>query len=278
MAVKFLQAKDTIQGLQGFINGDLAEPYMSQDIGRERHQYVTARAEVSGEWKPLLTIDCQAKSPSFWFVVRMWNEGNSKAIAATHADTWEELEEIQKAHKIDACGVFVDSGYGAKSDAEVYKECARRCEEVPFGGKVSLVGWMPMKGQPGRKRWKHPQNGTMVPWFSKQVDPWEGTNMQGLGSLDLLEFSSDTYKDLLDALQHKKGGFAWEVSEDVATEEYLRHMDSEVKTAVRNRFTGLTRWSWMARHKTWPNHLRDCEVMQLVAANYLGLFQYEVER
>lgn len=275
LAVKFLQMKDTLQGLQGFINGDLAEPYLSQDISQDRRGLVTHNLEVTDEWQPLLTVDCQAKSPSFWYVVRVWKGGNSRGIDAGSLDTWEEIESKQAEHKIDPAAVFIDSGYGARSDAEVYQRCAEHSDKVPFGSQLTLVGWMPVKGQPGRKRWQDPRTKLMVPWFSKPIDPYTGTSLQGQLSLELLEYAGDAYKDILDQLRRQAGGFEWSIAGNIATDEYWRHMNGEVKTAVRNKFTGITKWQWMPRHKTWPNHLLDCEVMQVVAAHYLELFKYE---
>jgi hypothetical protein len=83
LAKKFLEQKGSLLGLQGFINGDLAEPYMAQDRQTERIELVSKRmVEITAEWKKLMTVDCQAKRPYFWFAARAWNGGDSNGFDA----------------------------------------------------------------------------------------------------------------------------------------------------------------------------------------------------
>lgn len=277
LAVKFLVQKQSLMGLQGFINGDLAEPYASQDTIGHRTELV--RSQVDGDdWNGIMTVDCQAKGPSFfWFVIRKWRNGNSHGIDAGWLSTWEEVRAKQLEHKVDDVGVFIDSGFGARSDADVYAECARNSgEPIEVNGRFCYVGWMPTKGMPGRKRW-HADDGTYAPFFARNIDPWLGSAKAGQYQMSLLEFSGDTFKDVLQALRHGKGGYEWSVAESVSNEEYWKHMEAEVKTQVVNRLTGQTKHQWQLRSSHWPNHMFDCEVMQVVAANYLGVFKYEVE-
>lgn len=273
LAVKFLQAKNSLMGLQGFINGDLAEPYQAQDTLGERVELVTSRVEVTAEWKKLITVDCQARSPHFWFVVRQWNGGNSVAIEAGSLDQWEDLRARQLAHHIPDVYVLIDSGFGAKSDAEVYKNCVRNSELIPQDNdKVIAVGWMPGKGMPGRKRWKDKESGLTVPWFLGSVDPFIGTAHGGQVSQSLFEFSGDFFKDILQNLREKKGGYDWSVAESVSNDEYWQHMDAEVKSAVQSKYSGRTIHEWRKRSAHWPNHLFDCEVEQVAFANFHKFF------
>jgi len=272
LAVKFLQAKQSLLGLQGFINGDLAEPYVSQDTAGQRTEIVRARV-TEGDWHKIMTVDCQAKGPDyFWFVVRQWQNGNSQAIDAGSLSTWDEVRAKQMEHGVDDAGVVVDSGFGARSDAEVYRTCAEMSVQVD--GTALLLGWMPSKGMPGRKRWRG-QDGALMPYAVRNIDPYLGTSKAGQLLMPLFEFSGDSFKDVLDALRRGQGGYEWAVSEAVANDDYWRHMDAETKTAVFNKLTGKTYHQWQLRSKHWPNHMFDCEVMQVAAANYLNLFTYE---
>ena len=275
LAVKFLQAKRSLLGLQGFINGDLAEPYMSQDTIGERTELVTSRLEVKAEWRKLLTADCQAKSPLFWYVVRSWDGGNSEAIEAGHCDSWADLRARQLANGVQDAGVFVDSGFGAMSDAEVYRECAKWCEHIPGkqGRPPLLVGWMPCKGMPSRKRWRT-DKGATAPHTRRPLDPFMGTSYAGACEIELLEFSGDFFKDILANLR-KKIGYKWSVTDAVASDEYWKHLDAEVKEPVFNAKTGHTNHIWKQRSKHWPNHWLDCEVMQIAAACNLEWFLIE---
>lgn len=273
LAVKFLQDKNSLLGLQGFINGNLAEPYMSQETMSERIELVSRKVEVTAEWRKILTADSQAKAPYFWHVVRAWNGGNSKGVAAGPLDTWEGLRSVQHAHGIPDVCVSVDSGFGAKSDSEVYKNCARFSELEPIGNnRVMALGWMPSKGMPGRKRWKEPETGLLIPWYLASVDPYIGTAAAGEVTQNLFEFSADFFKDILQAMREKKAGLTWEVVAEVATEEYWQHLDAEVKTAVFNKITGRTTYEWRKRSSHWPNHLLDCETLQVAFATFHKLF------
>ena len=278
LAVKFLQSKQSVLGLQGFINGDLAEPMMSQDSSSERVEVVKRSVEVGSDVAQLITVDCQQKAPHFWAVKRTWKDGESQGLDYIKCDHWDELEAFQRSTKVPDAAVLIDSGFGAKSDAEVYRNCAEHCEMAvePQIGMQFGVGWMPAKGMVGRKRWRDKETGLYVPYFRRPIDPYLGTANAGKCRLDLFEFAADYYKDLLHALRNGEGKMNWAVTEGLATEEYWRHMDGQIKTRVENRATGSVFWRWQLRHRHWPDHLFSCEVMQVAFAQFLGLFEPEV--
>lgn len=278
LARKFLQAQQSLLGLQGFINGDLAEPYESQDTRAERTELITSRLEVGAEWNKLMTVDCQEKSPHFYIAARAWNGGNSTGIKATSCDTWDDLRAIQKAEGVKDVGVIIDSGFGAKDDAEVYRNCARFCEFIANQKKrrVEAVGWMPSKGMPGRKKWKHPETGLLIPYYLADIDPFIGTAKAGKVGMSLFEFAGDYFKDILETLRKGRHANKWSVADDVAKdEEYWRHLDGEHKVAKQNKFTGRIQLTWIKRGPHWPNHWFDCEVMQIAAANFFNLLTIE---
>jgi hypothetical protein len=281
LALKFLQKKQSLLGLQGFINGDLAEPYMAQDTLSERVELITSKVEVTAEWRKILTVDCQAKAPYFWHVVRAWNGGNSEGLAAGPLDSWDDIRAVQLGQKVPDVGVVVDSGFGARADADVYRACARFCEFVERNqGSPVALGWMPAKGMPTRKRWRHVTRdtagrvtgATFEPWYVGNVDPFLGTGDAGRCEMSLFEFAGDFFKDILDNLRRGRGGYTWKVAAEMATDEYWRHMDSNVKTAVVGR-TGKVTHQWLTRSKHWPDHLLDCEVEQVAVAVFFGLFK-----
>lgn len=281
LATKFLQAKTSLLGLQGFINGDLAEPYASQETIGERVELISAKfdpAEKDG-WSDLMTVDCQARSPFFYWVHRRWKvgAGESVGVQCGSAETWEEVEDIQRGRGIPKEGVAIDSGWHAKSDAEVYARCAANCEFMEQAEGIPLgIGWIPTKGFPGRKHWREKGGEVMRPFFVRDVDPFEGSSKAGLVRVGLLGFSGDYFKDVLEALRKRQGSALWSVSQEMATEEYWRHMDGEMRTMERSAVTGRTMNRWVPRAaKDWPNHWFDCEVLQLVLANFLGLLTIE---
>lgn len=275
LAVKFLQAKQSLLGLQGFINGDLAEPFESQDRQTERVEIITSRLEVTDEWQKIETVDCQATQPYYYYVIRAHSQGKSHGIDAGYLDTIEEVRAKQLSHGIRDDRLIIDSGYGAHSDDGVYANCARfskmikRRDRLPF-----CLGWTPSKGLPGRKRWKN-RTGQMVPYFMQAIDPFVGTSKAGLVQMELFEFSTDYFKDILEAARQRKAGYEWSVDQAVATAEFWRHMDGEIKIAVLNKMTGRASFVWRPRSPHWPNHWFDCEVLQVAYAAYLGIIKPE---
>lgn len=267
LAVAFLEATESLLGLQGFVNGNLAEPWENQAAPRQREELVVAGAEAVADGAvKFLTVDCQASAPHFWFVVRAWNaDGSSRAIDAGSLDTWQDVRDKQMEHGIQDVHVVIDSGYDAPA---VYSECLRWGRYVSRTGKLPLfVGWIPAKGMP-RKGWRNPQTGLEEPFFLRGIDPRVGDNQgrQSRLELKLLEFATDTTKDILDRLRRGQAGLRWEVAEKVATPDYWRHLDCEHKVARLSSATGRTTWTWLPRSSRWPNHMADCEVMSVAAA------------
>ena len=274
LAIKFLNANHSLRGLQGFVNSECAEPWENQDTRGERLELVCDSLDDGEEKKEnlqsakMLAIDVQQKSPNFWHVAREFNGGDSIAFSAGPLDTWEEVEALQREHEIPPELVIVDSGYGAKSEAHVYRECAARCSII----NGYAMGWMPSKGQPGRKMWRDPKTHLYLPWFRKSIDPYMGTSHGGQVEMELFEFSGDVFKDILETLRSGKAQWKWAVKTEVATDEYWRHLDGEIKGMVRNRKTGKTTYGWEPRSQHWPNHMLDCEVQLIALASYMGLF------
>jgi hypothetical protein len=273
IAVKFLEAKRSLLGLQGFINGELAEPYEAQDTIGKRVELVSKETTITGEqWTIQMTIDCQAKAPYFWYVVRAWMPGRTEGIVAGNCTTWDDVESIQHANKVPDVQVMPDSGFGSRSDLDVYRACVQRCEMEPRRDKLPLaIGWMPSKGMPGKTKWKD-EDGLLVPYRLQPTDPFIGTSDAGQIELSLFEFSGDYFKDVLKEMrQPGNGKFQWSVSKQMDDDVYWRHMDGEIKKAVYNPRDGKVTHIWARRGNFWPNHLWDCEVMQVALAAFFKL-------
>lgn len=273
MAVKFLQAKESMLGLQSFINGDLAEPYESQDKRGPRVELVSKPdAEGKpGEWSKLMTVDRQNTNPHFYWLIRRWKAGDSEGIACGSCDSVEELRIVQAKHEIQDVAFVMDSGF---ETMQTYRDCARfsNFKDSEGDGLPISVGWMPAKGLPGDKRWRDEETELLVPWCLRDIDPFIGTSEAGQLSMSLFEFAADFFKDILAALREGKGGHKWSVSQAMNNDEYWRHMDGELKDFVFNKMTGRTTRVWKRRSSRWPNHWLDCENMQVAAANFFRLF------
>lgn len=276
MAVRFIDEVHSLKGPRGFINSMLSEPYEAQGTSGKRTEIILSSLETKDWKRRILVADCQARRPYFWYAVRAYGEKQSHGIAAGNCDTWEELREIQKENEVPDCAVFVDSGWGTRDEAEVYRNCVSFSEIQQVGrGLPIAVGWIPTKGMPGRKRWKDPETGLFLPYYLRALDPFEGTAEAGQVMINLLEFSADFFKDILENMRKGQGGYKWSVDEKVATEEYWRHMDGQHKVMLQ-KFDGTTRMQWMPRHRDWPDHLFACEYGQVAAASFLRFFPIEI--
>ncbi|HRY52023.1 MAG TPA: phage terminase large subunit family protein [Candidatus Paceibacterota bacterium] len=265
LAVAFIQARESLLGLQGFINGDLAEPWENQDSRMERLELIAPPdAPPPAEAVPILTVDCQAVSPYFWFVVRAWGpEGHSRLVSYGHRDTWEEIREAQLTHGVTDNHVGIDSGHAA---ADVYAHCLRWGRIVPSRqpGLLPLhVGWTPMKGRERDASWKDPKTKQPRPyWLGSAALPHRKFR------LPLLEFNGDFMLDILTKLRkgpEGAGGFQWELT-DQADEEYFRHLNAKVRKPQVIGRSGKVHVIWRLRSGHWPDHLLDCELEQLAMA------------
>lgn len=266
LVVQFLRAKQSLDGLQGFVNGALAEPWQHQEDRQERRELV-----VAADAPPLTTLtrimaaDYQATPPSWW-VVREWAEGgHSRLVEWGTWDSFDQLDEHRQRLGVapDLCGI--DSGYEA---SEVYRECAR-------------LGMFALRGDEAQS-WPHQtKQGRPVqrPWVERRFDPYIGTPEAGRrGRIVEIRWSNPTVKDILATL--RKGDRApvrWEVPEQYATDDYFRHLDGEYKRSQYNARTGKTKWVWQQRGRRWPNHLFDCEAMQIAVAVRIGLLNTKGE-
>lgn len=279
MAKKFLLNKNSVEGLKGFINSDLAEPYLSQDSASKRVELITAKQKLNPqEWNLIMTVDCQQKPPYFRYLIRAWKHtGDSQGLKYGPADNWEEVHAIQLENQVKDDAVWVDSGFQAKSgEADVYRNCAQHGTLVESQEKYAHLGWLPCKGFSGKKRWRDKDDKTQQhPWFMGEIDPYMGTDKAGQVVMNLFEYSDDYIKDALQNLRGGKTQYQWSVCDEMSCEQYWKEMDAEHKVTVLNKRTGFTKVEWQKRHKDWPNEAFDLEKMQTAAAMFYGLFEVE---
>ena len=255
---EFLKARQalkvgTIIPLKSFINESLGQPWQD-NYSEDKEVIVKSDYSSSGvflwpdEAQRFLTVDVQ--KDHFWYVCRAWSKiGTSRLIREGRLDTFEDITEIQKNLNIIGHRVLVDSGYNT---SEVYQKCLK-------------YGWIPLKGQ-DRDFFPSPtKEGAKMIWTPMaRVDVGLGTVEQGMYRLiKPILFASPTCKDMLARIR-KTQLPKWEIPTDIS-QEYLWQMDSEIKKLRHNKLTGQEVWQW-CRIGSRPNHLFDCELMQIVAA------------
>lgn len=196
-----------------------------------------------------LTIDVQMME--LWGVVRDWKrDGSSRLVWAGRFDTWGEARAMQQKCGIKDWDCFMDARWKPEN---VYGKC------VEFG-------WVALMGSP-KPSFSHTiKSKTFQRIYSEKVrvDTSRGTAQQGQRKniVSLYHWSNPWAKDILDRLRNGKGA-PWEVAADVP-DFYAKHMGGEVKKESRK--TGAVKWEWV-RIGSRPNHLWDCEAMQVVAAS-----------
>lgn len=264
IAVDFLKAKGSIEGLKGFVTGSLAEPDMNLFEGgaKGRRERIVAEDAPLVQTLRILTADVQ--QDHFWWVARDWTVGGDSRLAEHgRCDTFEDLRTIQQRLGVHDDLTGLDSGFNAVT---VYSECARN-------------GWFALRGD-ARESWPHrTQKGVSErPFTVRLFDPFVGTRQQGKTKIAELRWSNPTIKDLLARLRDGASSpVRWEVPTQWASEEYFRHLDGEYKTRRFNARTGRVSYEWVLRNRHWPNHLLDCEAMQTAVALKLGILRMREE-
>ena len=278
MAKKFLTAKRSVEGVKGFINSDLAEPDMNQSIAVDKVGTAGRHIEVTSEWITLVTVDYQQMAPYFWAVARSWS-GTDKChgIEYMFANSWDDLDVFQKKHKVIPQAFGIDTGF---NQAEVLQNCANlkmptRCQldEAIQDLRPMVNGWNPMKSFGGKRQWRDPDSGLYRPYrINPNIDPYAGSEFAHSVRIELLEFLSDIFEDMMDSIRHGKTGLEWSISKEMDTEEYARHMSGKIRKVKKNNPRD---YSWVQRRADWPDHLHSCELMNLVLAYRLQLISFD---
>jgi len=274
LAVKFLQAKRSLQGLQGFINGDLAEPWENQDSRSARVEIVLRGHELDkpvGD-KPirLLACDVQFTSPHFYLTSRDWAPNVSRLGEAFTCETFEDVRAHQIRLGVQDNHVGIDCNDQTEA---VYDACSRWGKRVRGPQGAMHVGWLPMRGRDKDARWKDAKTGkTMLCGLEDCALAHKHF------TLKRLEFSGPMILDIIARLRAGAvNGIRWELTEGAATDEYFRHIDAKVKKAKSVGRTGKIVHEWCKRSERWPDHWLDCEIEQIALALFLRILPWGQE-
>jgi hypothetical protein len=191
-----------------------------------------------------LTADVQ--QGHFWVVIRAWKVGgDSRLLWEGRLETWENIRYLQERYGIENRFVFIDCGYKPE-------EVAKQCFAAAKPGDTNR--WNMLRGEDAR-------DGYMKVVGEKKFRRLfsDYTNAQTSAGLayKFIRFSNLLAKDKLSALM-ASGTFG--VPTD-ASKNYHAHMQSEQKREIS---PGV--WRWVPVKTGRPNHLWDCEDMQVVAA------------
>lgn len=245
------------------------EPVIEEDFEGSPAALEAARLEYQVEMRgatPLrfLTVDCQ--QTHFWAVARAWSpDGSSRLLDWQGGESgeralllWDDIETLREKWKIKPALVFVDNGFDTSN---VNLECAKRGYTALQGSSRHTFNHRITKrdksGQVRRtnvERYFSPVRRVMLGKKSvvARVHYWSNLNIKD--TLARLRSNQDPAE-----------GATWEVFEGVGS-KYLRQLDAEHR--VKDPKTGSPSWQLIGKR---PNHLLDCEAMQVVAATILRI-------
>lgn len=258
LAVQWLKANDTLDGLQSFINGVLAQPW--EERRAEKGEEITPDAgtyKLGDEWpdevRRFFAVDCQ--KDHFWGVIRAFAaDGRSRLIWCGRLATPVDIRATQEAHKVADADTWLDSGHFTTT---VYRECV-------------MYGWTAVKGEDDAvirtKIGDRIVNGP-VGKSMNGGDPFLGLRGAGRHLCDLYLVSRPTTHQMLHSL--KVGTFpGWTIAED-APELYRKQLQVVRREKVNPR-TGVQGFEWVVTGSA-GNHLNDAERYALAAAMVAGL-------
>jgi len=194
----------------------------------------------------VLTVDVQMDH--LFAVVRAWSaNGSSRLLWNERILTFEDIRTLQDRFTVHPNLVFLDAGHAAY---EVYRQC-------------SEYGWTALIGDRRPTFVHRGRDGKSVHRF---YSPRRKVVLGHNKSCSVFYWSNLNCKDILARLrrnQRPEKGATWEVPDDI-DDDYLAQMESE------HRVKDGGKWIWR-QIGSRPNHLWDCEAMQVVAVVMLKL-------
>lgn len=267
MAEEYLSAMNAykllgnVMPLIQFFQKRMAEPKSEGAILEGQSEFTRLAYEVRSTWEDevfrFMTIDRQ--EDCFYYVVRAWSKsGESRRLAFGKVFSFQDLEVVREANKVDPRRTFCDSGYMPKGDNGVYTACHR-------------YGWIALKGDKQDTYWhEEPIGGRKVRVCHSYsdfqfMDGASGTSGQGRAVCKHIIFSATIMADRLKGLIEKGKWVEPAVNlEDEKEKDYNSQMHSERKAQKRNKITNRVEWIWVKTRDA--NHYWDCGKMQVCVA------------
>ena len=228
----------------------------------ERDKEAVARepqAKIEGETHRFLTID--RGGDHFWAVVRAWCPGGPtvqlhEGYVAADGGKERYLRELQERFGVEDHRVFLDISYE-------WEESAQLCADH---------GWIGIRGE-GETRsfsYKPPTRPGQKPQrpVERLFSQFQKAKGSRGGLCRYVRIATNPLKDVLWRLMNGKG-LRWEVLPDVS-KAYRRHMKAEIRREEQIGRSKRVMAYWEVTDRA--NHLFDCEVYQVAAAQMCGLF------
>jgi hypothetical protein len=242
-----------------------------------------------GEKYRAMTIDCQRDFSEFWYVIAAWGLGEVRELARGKANSWAELEELQKLWKVKDQLVFVDVGYEQDT---VCGQLVKHGHEGKISGQSIWLCWTALKGMEKASLWTHKvavKKGNKVEYeYEKRAHSERIQYNFGLGKnkefqrthtrriCPLYEWSNLHIKNTLVRWRDGKAGkFLVGKCEDRLARDpfsFTSQMNSEVRRNEQDKKNGKKK-SVFKQIGDRPNHWWDCWSMQFAVANIKGVIE-----
>jgi hypothetical protein len=243
---------------------DGTRAFDQQDVQFEEYDL---RTDSDGS-TAIMVVDVQENH--FWAVTRRWAppskgkpHGESWLLGADRFETVEDLDKIQKDHKIAGENIILDMAFRPNQVARLIIE----------------KGWRGAWGTDTKSFWWPAGDGRRIERIYSTVqfrDPHMGTAMQDrtLHRARYFKFSKSGALDIVSSLRYADPTI-WHVSANVS-DRYQRQLNSKMKIMVQNKKTGKYTPIWKDLYK--EAHLLDCECVQAIRAIQLGLISVPDEK
>lgn len=255
IAKAFLMSKDDPDQFQNFTNSWLAEPWEDTKLKTNADLVLERQTELPEytvpKWAKLLTAGVDVQETSVYFTIRAWgNYLTSQNVTHGQVYSFSEIERIMNLQYIrEEDGeplvvslALIDSG---DNTDVVYDFCANNSDWA-----------LPSKGA------SHP----MIPHYKLSKVNKIDSKAYGMA---LAIVDTGKYKDMIAGRMRKQNGTgSWMVYRG-CDREYAEQVTAEHK--VNERTAGgrvVQKWEPKASHI--DNHLLDCEVYAMCAADMLG--------
>tara|TARA_R110002167_G_scaffold143936_16_gene333568 strand:- start:5628 stop:7412 length:1785 start_codon:yes stop_codon:yes gene_type:complete len=247
MAVEYLTAKATVDGLRAFTLGWLAEPYKADQGLVDPTEFRALefkgheRGDAFGDYR-IISVDVQ-RTYFVWIVRGFDKDGTSYLIDNGTAQDFEDFAPIIDRYEIQK-GV-IDTGY--------------RTQEIYENIYTNPRFWVGVKG------WdKMP-----TPYRLTRLNPYSVSKKQrrkGTAEINLLHVNKQVWQEeLLKARSGQKAN--WHLYEEVDS-EYIRQMlSTNLVEKVNKKGKAVTEWVVNGR----DDHFWDCETYALAVSSAFGL-------
>lgn len=246
MFTRWVQSVNTVDGLQQFVTGWLAEPWRDENlsVSEEATHLLSGdyeRGESRGAFR-LLSVDIQ-RTHFVWLVRGFDEDGTSYLIDHGYAPAWADLDSAFVRY--DCSAAVVDTGFGERTQ-EAYEAIYQR-----------RAKWWAAKG------WR----GNVHPYAVKAVDPFTGTGKAGRHRIRLLHIDVEVWGgELLKRRAKKVDG--WHIYKD-PDREYVKQLNAKFLIEKTDK-KGSKKIEWRTR-RHGQDHYWDCELYCLCLSKVVGL-------